>query len=622
MDREFHDSLNERVLLCDGAMGTMLYSKGFRMTRCFDELNLTHPDVVREVHDDYVSAGADIVETNTYGANRLKLAPHGLSDQVAEINRRGVEIAIQAAARVRRRRRVFVAGSVGPPGRPLHQRIYLSPDDIREAFAEQIAALVDAGVDLLIIETQSNVEEARQAVKAARAVSKRIPVIALVTFGEDGETLRGDTPEQAVAALEPLGVDALGANCSIGPADLLPVLERMNAVTDLPLVGMPNAGTPRMVEGRYFYITSPEYMATYAARFVSAGSRIVGGCCGTTPDHVRAVHDAIAALRPSTSTGRVEVAQYTPAPRSDVETIPTRDKSELARRLVEGEFTVSVEMRPPRGLDITKILDGARLLKEHGVHAVNLPDGALATARVSPLMLAHRIADDVGLEAIVHWCCRDRNLLGMQADLLGAQMLGQNNLLAITGDPPKLGDYPSATAVFDVDSIGLVRMMNRLNHGEDLIGKPIGPPTAIHIGVGVDPGAPDQDEERRRFRLKVESGAEYVMTQPVFDLDQLARFLSSVADVAPPVLVGILPLTSFRNAEFYQNEVPGMHIPAPVLQRMRDAGEGDAAREEGIRIAQESLLAAVELPGVTGTYLMPPFGRYRTALRVLDALSS
>jgi homocysteine S-methyltransferase len=386
---------------------------------------------------------------------------------------------------------------------------------------------------------------------------------------------------------------------------------------------MPNAGTPRMVEGRYFYVSSPEYMATYAKRFISmAGVRVVGGCCGTTPEHIRAVRDAIRSVQPRSVGIRIEVPEYVPAPQSDVVKVPTAEKSRLAKLLSGSEFVVSVEMRPPRGLNVSKILEGARVLREHGVHAVNLPDGALASARVSPAALARVIEGEVGIETIVHWCCRDRNLLGIQADLLGAQLLGQNNLLAVTGDPPKLGDYPSATAVYDIDSIGLVRLMNRLNHGEDLIGKPIGPAARIHIGVGVDPASPDLEDERRRFRLKVESGAEFVMTQPVFDVEQLRAFLGSVENHLPPVLVGILPLTSYRNAEFYLNEVPGMHIPQGILDRMRDAGEGDGAAEEGVRIAQESLAAVRNLPGVRGAYLMPPFGRYKLALRVLEVIRS
>lgn len=623
MDQDFREALGSRVLLCDGAMGTMLYAKGFRMTRCFDELNLTHPDVVREVHDAYVAADVDIIETNTYGANRLKLAPHGLGDQVEEINRRGVELAREAAGKVARFRRVFVAGSVGPPGRPLQQRIYLTPDEIREAFLEQVTVLVEAGVDLLIIETQSNLEEARQAVMAARTASPDIPVLACVTFGEDGETLQGHTPEQAVAALEPLGIDAIGANCSVGPADLLPILERMRKVTELPLVAQPNAGTPRMIEGRFFYVTSPEYMAKAARRFISdAGVAVVGGCCGTTPEHIRAVAESVKSVQRASKGGRIEIPEYTPAPKSKAETVPTSEKSPLAARLqTKGSFTVSVELRPPRGLDVSRILQRTRALKDAGVHAVNLPDGALASARVSPLSLARILENEVGIETIVHWCCRDRNLLGMQADLLGAQILGQMNILAVTGDPPRLGDYPSATAVFDVDAIGLVRMMNRLNHGEDVIGKPIGPPARIHIGVGVDPSALDQAEEERRFRLKVESGAEFVMTQPVFDVEQVADFLGRVRDVTPPVMVGILPLTSYRNAEFYRNEIPGMHIPDAILSRMEQAGDDDAALEEGIRIAQEALLTMKDLPGVRGAYIMPPFGRAKMAIRVLECLS-
>lgn len=620
MANDFLTALSDHPLVCDGAMGTMLYAKGFRMTRCFDELNLTHPDQVSELHDAYVDAGADMIETNTYGASRLKLTPHGLGDSVLDINRRGVELARKAADRVARYRKVFVAGSVGPPGRPLQERIYVSMDEIRDSFAEQIEALVSAGVEVLMIETQSNLEEARIAAKEANRIAPDLPLVTLITFDETGETVHGHTPEQAVAALEPLGVDVVGANCSIGPSDLLGVMERMRAVTAGPLAVLPNAGTPRMVEGRYFYVTPPEYMATYAKRFIQvANVSLLGGCCGTTPDHIRAVRAAVRAVPSRREVAAVEVVGPAVPAVDKPSPVPVEDKSPLAR-LLRNEFAVSVEMRPPRGVDVKRILESAQRLKESGVHCVNLPDGALASARVSPLAVARRIEAEVGIETIVHWCCRDRNLLGMQADLLGAHLLGQRNILAITGDPPRLGDYPSATAVFDIDSIGLIRMMHHLNLGEDVIGRSIGSPTAIHIGLGCDPAAPDQAEEQRRFRLKVESGGEFVMTQPVFDVDQLKRFLDAVQDGLPPVMVGILPLTSYRNAEFYENEIPGMHIPATVLSRMQGAGDGDEAREEGIRIAQELLLAVRGLPRVAGAYLMPPFGRYRLATKVLEAI--
>ncbi len=620
MASNFMTVLHERVLVGDGAMGTMLYQKGFTMTRCFDELNLSHPDVVGAVHDAYVEAGADILETNTFGANRSKLAPHGLADRTAEINRRGVEIARRAADRVSRYRQVFVAGSVGPPGRPLEDRVYVTMDEVRKVFREQIAALVAAGVDLLILETLSNLEEARQGVLAARDVSVDVPVVALITFTEEGQTIHGNSPEQAVSALEPLGVNVIGANCSIGPHDILPVIERMRQATGMPLAVMPNAGTPRMIEGRYFYITSPEYMANYAKQFIqSCGVSLVGGCCGTTPEHIRAVKATVRSVRPEKGVEPIGVTLPETPAEPEVEPVPTAEKSPLARKLRE-KFAVSVEIRPPRGTSIQKAIEGARFLKDEGVDAVNLPDGSLASARVSPLPLARIIEQEVGIDTIVHWCCRDRNLLGMQSDLLGAHLLGQRNILAITGDPPKLGDYPNATAVFDVDSVGLVRMLTRLNHGQDLIGKPIGEPTAFHVGVGVDPAAHNLEEEIRRFRLKVEAGAEFVMTQPVFDVDQLRSFLEVVGELTIPMLVGILPLTSYRNAEFYRNEVPGMHISDAILDRMRGAGEGESAREEGIRIAQEALLASKALPGVRGAYLMPQFGRYQAVMRVLEVL--
>jgi homocysteine S-methyltransferase len=413
-----------------------------------------------------------------------------------------------------------------------------------------------------------------------------------------------------------LGADVVGANCAIGPKPMLECIEAMSRRGDYLLSAQPNAGTPQWFEGRYIYFSSPEYMATYAGRFITGcGVRLVGGCCGTTPDHIRAMSSAIRALRPS----RVEISVADPAESPAVAAaVPLSERSRFSRKLAEGRFVVSVEVSPPRGTDTAKVLEGARLLHAAGVDAVNIPDGPRASARVTPMALGLLISREVGIDVLLHYCCRDRNLLGMQSDLLGAHVLGLRNLIIITGDPPKLGDYPDATAVYDVDSIGLTRIVRRLNQGQDMVGKPLGPPTGFLIGVGVNPAAIHLEEEIRRFRLKVEAGAECAFTQPVFDTARLRRFLEATEEIDIPILIGILPLTSYRNAEFFQNEVPGMEIPEEVRERMRRAGSGTEARRVGVEIAREALAEARCHARIRGAYVMPPLGRYEMALQVLE----
>jgi methionine synthase / methylenetetrahydrofolate reductase(NADPH) len=610
---ELTSRMKESVLVCDGAMGTMLYQKGIYINRCFDELNLSQPSLVEEVHRAYLAAGAQIIETNTFGANRSKLLPHGLESRIQEINAAGARIARKAVEQSARE--AFVAGAVGPVGGLLHLTGSLTPDQMHALFLEQITGLLEGGVDCLLIETISHIEEMRQAIRAARSLSDR-PIIAQMTFTEDGTTLFGDRPEEVVAILLAEGASVVGANCGIGPKPMLEVLERMAACGDNLLSAQPNAGSPQRVDGRYIYFCSPEYMASYARRFIlSTGVRIVGGCCGTTPEHIRAVVSAVRSLQPQ----RASIAGIRPADRAaEVSPVPIGEKSAFAERLLTRRFVASVELDPPRGTDVRKVIAGARALKEAGVDAVNIPDGPRASARISSLSLGVLLAQGVGIEVLLHYCCRDRNLLGMQSDLLGAHALGLRNLILITGDPPKLGDYPNATAVFDVDSIGLTEIVRRLNHGRDMAGNPIGDPTSFLIGVGVNPAAHGIGEEIRRLRLKVAAGAEYALTQPVFDTSRLKDLLDQSEDVAIPILVGILPLTSYRNAEFYHNEVPGMSIPEEVRERMRVAGTGEVARREGVRIAREALETALQFPRVRGTYVMPPFGRYEMALEVLD----
>lgn len=596
-------------------MGTMLYSRGVFINRCFDDLNTSQPGLVEEIHRAYLQAGAQMIETNTFGANRGKLLPHGLEGKVDEINRAGVRLARRAIQDTRVE--AFIAGAVGPLGSPLQQAEEPNPDDIRGAYREQISVLVDEGVDCILIETISKLEEMRQAIRAAREVAS-IPVIAQMTFTEEGTTLYGDRPEDIGRILTAEGADVVGVNCSVGPRAMLSILDRLASSGDYRISAQPNAGSPQRVEGRYIYFCSPEYMASYARRFIQwAGVRLVGGCCGTTPDHIRAVAAAVRSMVPKRTEIFVSSVQHD-APRSEVPPVPIEEKSRFARKLAEGGFVASVELDPPRGIDASKVIRGAHAIKKAGVDAVNIPDGPRASARMSSLALGALLSSEVGIDVIPHYCCRDRNLLGMQSDLIGAHALGLRNLILITGDPPRLGDYPNATAVFDVDSIGLTKIVNHLNHGEDLAGNPIGTPTSFLIGVGVNPGSTNLPEEVRRFRLKMKAGAEYGLTQPVFDGNHLRALMGMIADLAVPVLVGILPLTSYRNAEFYHNEVPGMSVPEEVRERMRRAGTGEGARREGVKIAREALEIATEIPMIRGAYVMPPFNRFEMALEVLE----
>jgi homocysteine S-methyltransferase len=610
------DTLHERVIVADGAMGTMLYAKGAYLNRCYDEMNLSEPAVVREIHGEYLQAGAEIIETNTFGANPLKLEPHGLAERTEEINRRGAEIAKDLAGE-----RAWVGGSVGPLGKPLSPIGKISLDEAIDLFRPQMKGLVSGGVDLIVIETMGDLQELGAAVQAARKECE-LPILAMATFPSEGRTIMGFSPEEVMAELRRLGVQVAGANCSEGPHDMLDTVQRLrNASAELPIAAMPNAGHPRIHDDRVLYMTSPEYMAEYARRFIQAGASVVGGCCGTTPAHVRAIAAMVKALKPAKA---VAVPAVEPLEKAEVvEPAPVEERSPLGAKLAQKsvvghKFVVSVEMNPPRGHDAKKVLAAAEQLKFNGVDVVNVPDGPRASARMSALHIAALIQQWVGMETVLHYTCRDRNLLGMQADLLGAHAMGLRNVLAVTGDPPKLGNYPHVTAVYDVESIGLVRILQGLNRGVDLAASPIGEPTRFLIGVGANPAAADMEREVRRFRYKVEAGASFCMTQPVYDAQMLGRFLDRIADCRIPVLVGILPLASYRNAEFLHNEVPGMQIPEAIRERMRKASSAEAQREEGIRIAQESLLAA--RPLVQGVYVMPPFGRIEAALRVLEVL--
>jgi methionine synthase / methylenetetrahydrofolate reductase (NADH) len=607
--KPFLERIAAGVVVGDGAMGTMLYGRGVFLNRCFDELNLSNPALVRSVHEEYVEAGADLIETNTFGAHRYKLGPHGLEKQVRRINAEGARLAREAAVG-----RAYVAGSLGPLGKPLVPFGNVAAADAIAAWREQVEGLLEGGVDVFLVETMSSLDEARAALAAVRAASE-LPVIVSVTFNEEGTTFYGDKPEDVVRALEDLGVAVVGANCSQGPQPMLETVQRMAAAArSARLSAMPNAGAPAFVEGRYVYLCTPEYMASYARRFLSAGVSLVGGCCGTTPAHIKNLVRSVRMGQPTR-----EAVTVLPPARAREAPAPVRreDKSPLARKLGK-RFVVSVELDPPRGADPGAVLEKAQYCKESEIDVINVADGPRASARMSAQSLCVLLKNQVGIDTILHYTCRDRNLLSIQSDLLGAYALGLRNVLAITGDPPKLGDYPDATAVYDVDSVGLIRILDHLNHGCDLAGNLIGPALGLHIGCGADPGKPDIEKEVQRLEAKVKAGAEYIMTQPVYDIRTLETFLGLVKPLATPVLVGLLPLYSHKNAEFLHNEVPGMRIPDEIRERMRKAGSGDEARLVGVRIAQEALLAAKQL--AQGAYIMPPFNKVDLAVRVVEVL--
>jgi methionine synthase / methylenetetrahydrofolate reductase(NADPH) len=607
------DRLKRSPVLCDGAMGTLLYSQGIFINRCYDELNLSQPDLIRAIHHDYLQAGAEIIETNTFGANAFRLARHSLADKVREMNRMGARLAREAAKSFD----VWVAGSVGPLGTRIEPLGKTSFDEARQAFRGQIEALAEGGVDLLMLETFGYLEELHQAMLAAKDVGAKLPLVVQVTVDEDGNCLDGSNPETFVPRLEEWGADVIGCNCSVGPVAMLDAIERVRALTSLPLAAQPNAGIPRSVEGRNIYLCSPEYMASYARKFVAAGVRIVGGCCGTTPDHIRVMKSALRAGEARGKSASPHVAgaaipRATPAQ-------PLEERSLLGAKLARGEFVTMVEIVPPKGTDIQKELEGSRFLKSVGVDAVNIPDSPRASARMSNQALSLLMQREAGIEAILHYTCRDRNVLCIQSDLLGAAAVGIKNLICITGDPPKMGNYPDATAVFDVDAIGLVNIVHNLNRGLDLGGNPIGAGTGFVIGVGANPGLTDLDEEIRRFEYKVAAGAEYAVTQPVFDIRLLENFLRRIEHCRIPVVAGIWPLVSVRNAEFMKNELR-VSVPDSILERMARAQTPEAARAEGVAIAREMLIAVRHT--VQGAQISAPQGRYSSAVDVLEALGT
>lgn len=611
---DFRVFYEEHPVVFDGAMGTMLYTKGIYLNQVYDELNLSNPTLVQQVHHEYIDAGAMVIETNTFGANRFKLSPHGLADKIEAINFQGVKIARQVAGE-----KVYVAGSIGPLGIRLEPWGKTSVEEAEEAFTEQTKGLLAGGVDLFILETFYDLNEIHQAIRAVRKLTDK-PIVASMTINEDGNALYGTSPDVFAPKLEAWGADVIGLNCSVGPKAMFDAIERIHQICRKPLIVQPNAGMPRSVDGRMIYLCNPAYFGEYTKRFMQVGVRFIGGCCGTTPEHIRWVRNAVKALEPpqKKTIAVPAAAKIQESELPEIKAVPLAEKSHFARKIADKHFVISAELTPPKGCDPEKTIDLARQLKEAGVDAINIPDGPRASARMSPMSLAVLIEQKVGIETVLHYCCRDRNILGIQSDLLGAHALGLRNILCITGDPPKMGNYPEATAVFDIDSIGLTNVVYHLNHGRDLGGNPIGKPSGLLIGVGANPGAIDLDQEIRRFEWKVDAGAEFAITQPVFDPALLERFLERISHVRIPVLAGIWPLTSLKNAEFMNNEVPGASVPEPIMARMRAATTPEAQREEGISIAIEALLKIRSL--VQGVQISVPFGRVAHVIRVLEAL--
>jgi homocysteine S-methyltransferase len=617
VSRALLDRLAEGPLLADGAMGTMLYARGVPIDACFDVLNLHDPRLVEGIHREYVAAGADCLETNTFGANRFKLAVHGLEGRVREINRQGARLARDV--RETMGRDVLVLGSMGPLGKYLAPLGAVTEAEALAAFREQAEALLDGGVDAIVAETFSDCRELRLAVAAVRAASADVPVVAQVAFTEERVTYLGQTPAEVARDLGVLPVQVIGANCSVGPSALYDVLVLLREAAPAAWLSIqPNAGLPSRLGGRVIYLSSPAYMADYTGRLLDAGARLVGGCCGTTPEHVRAMREAMDRHLAGAGRGRRAVTVETPVPAA-VERAPLAPRPEPTRLqacLAAGEFLVTVELDPPRGHAIEKLVQGAKLLAERGVEVVDINDGSLGRVRMAVLPTAMLVREATGLDINMHFTCRDRNLMGLQGDLLGAHAVGIRNILAMTGDPPRAGDYVNATAVFDVDAIGLVRIVRGMNRGADATGHSIGEPTAFGVGVALDPGAADPGREVERFLAKVEAGAMWAQTQPVYDLERLEAFLARVGRVPVPVVVGILPLHSSRHAEFLHHEVPGIAVPEAIRRRLRDAGE--RALRVGIEAAQETLAA---LRGrYAGAYLMPSFGRFEVVAEVLEAL--
>jgi homocysteine S-methyltransferase len=606
--------LSKHVVLADGAMGTMLYQSGVFISACFDELNLSNPKLVTKIHRQYVEAGVDFIETNTFGANEVKLARFGLAEQVDKINKAGVKLAKEIAVD-----KVLVAGAMGPLARDIALYNQITQQQAAAAFQRQATALVKAGADFIILETFSNTDELLLAIEAVRNVTG-LEIVAQMTTNEQNETIYGEKIDHAIAriAAQP-AVMAVGLNCSVGPSAMLNALELIRSVTDKPISVQPNAGLPRQIEDRMLYMSTPEYMAEFAKRFYEKGARIIGGCCGTTPDHIKEIVRVVRAVdKAATSKARLSTVVVEKPPAPEIKETPLAQKSKFGAKLAKGEKVTTIEITPPKGLDIDPILEKAWLCAEMGIDAINIPDGPRASSRLSPMVTAVKIQQAASIEAILHFCCRDRNLIGMQSDILGANAIGLRNMLVITGDPPKMGDYPQATGVFDMDSIALAGVIKNLNRGIDLGGNTFCPPTSLVIGVGANPVATDIKREIDKFRLKVMAGAEFAITQPVFDTNTLFRFLEAIESFKIPVIAGIWPFASLKNAEFMANEVPGVVVPLRLLERMSAAKTQQEGRVIGVEIARE-LIAQIH-NHVAGFAVSAPFGNVKMALAILGKI--
>ncbi|NOX48492.1 MAG: bifunctional homocysteine S-methyltransferase/methylenetetrahydrofolate reductase [Chlorobi bacterium] len=602
----FLDFLKDNLVLFDGAMGTELYNKGVFINSCYDELNLTRPKLIKEIHQAYVEAGADVIESNTYGANRLKLKKHGLEDKIYDINFSGATLARAAAGED-----IYVAGSIGPLDERLEPWGPLAESEAREIFIEQAKGLKDGGVDLFILETFSDLHLMQQAIIALKEAYE-LPIIAQMTISNEGNSLFGTPPEMFSTKMVQWGADVVGVNCSVGPKPMLDTLEKMNKVSEVPLSVMPNAGTPQNVDGRNIYLATADYFAEYTRRFIRSGARIVGGCCGTNPEFIREMRKSIQSIQP-----RIIIPKpvHIKEEKELKQVVPVCEKSKFAAKICKKEFVTSVEIVPPRGANAEKAIETARLLKEAGVDAINIPDGPRALSRMGASYLSMMIQQQAGIESILHIACRDRNLLGMVGDLLGAYAAGIKNVLLVTGDPPKMGTYPDATAVFDVDSIGLTNVVSSLNSGQDLGGNPIEHATGFFSGVGVNPGAIDLDYEIKRFEWKVKAGAEYAITQPVFDNQLFFDFMKRIEHLDIPIIAGVWPLVSVRNAEFMNNEVPGASVPDEVMKKMYASKSKEEARETGLEIARQTIRDLK--PYIAGVQVSMPFGQIKYPLELL-----
>ena len=600
------EKLNDHVVIFDGAIGTEFYKRDFFINTSYENLCLTAPDVVRDIHCSYVKAGAEIITSNSYGANRHKLKQFGLADKTIEINQAAIKLAKEACEDD-----TLVAGSIGPVGKStnLHK---LTFDEAVEIIGEQITTLQDAGADFILCETIHSLKDAQIAIAA---IDKHAEIPYMFSFAVDAEleTPKGESMAELLRIFNTSTKKptAIGLNCNIGANGMLEALGKVLKLTKLPVIVQPNAGMPKQVDNRMIYMCSPEYLTTYAVRYINLGASGIGGCCGTRPEHIA---DIARSIKPLSKTHIEYVAVDAEVPLQ--EAVPMEQRSKFAAKLFRGEFITSIEITPPRGFDLTTTIEKSIKCREAGIDAINIPDGPRASSRISPIITAIEIQEKAGIEAVLHACCRDKNLIGMQADILGCASKNVNNILFITGDPPKLGDYPFASAVFDVDAIGILKVCDKLNHGVDIGGKSIGDPTPICPGAGADPNAIDMERELRRLREKVAAGAEYIITQPVFDTKALFEFMEQIADLKVPIIAGIWPLASYRNAQFMKHEVPGVTVPDEIMDRMAAVESREEQRAVGIAIARE---AVEELhKHIQGVQVSAPFGNIDSALAVLE----